>query len=723
MALRCQVAGLPRKRSRDQRPSLPRSALIVSGIFSCALLLQTRAWWWPSTNNANVHHMRPGRDDARVVNEPLGLLVAVPFTDANIHALHTSLRRWQDVGHACSAGPKKRGVLAPPRPALWFYYAKSRAELEASDTFASVLQSLRRLLALDRCFSDVRVAYANLPRHAPDTHPAATSLMFRNLMLGTDRERLDTDGTTSSDTLSAFHSVFWMEPGAVVPIQPYWLDRLESESASDSNFWVKGCISRLGTIAKTDLPARHSPWWHRWFGHINSNALYRLNSPEFVRFLQIVFDAEPPESSPGSFDISIWSVLHDHAYLWHAYQRISWRFMYADFIEHQPDKQTADDSEGSRQAGRAATHSPKAVLVARTDGSAASGLTHAQQGQDEESPGWRGDERVSVLIRSDWDEVEYAILAVTSVAHHLPNVLEIVLVVPADDEELVSARIRHHRAGWRSGGGGGGGGLGTSPSLQSENVVQTKLKVVVEKPMQQAIDPAMQEAYTRAMADAYYCRGSHILQMQADWVLMRPVRRKDLFFGGGPILQYDRFVNLPSVAARWQAGTEAALGHRVEIYVPASASIFPRKVYALTRGWIEQVHARSFDAFFATQRRPIACLQGVDVDNNHCQQMNASAPYERGFELSTVVGAFMWAHMRASAAWVPHDQAEFAHATFVPTVPEIGCRGNAWLARKIGKTSEDLAALQHAIASGTCEEAAALRRPWARKIVQILDNA
>lgn len=669
------------------------------------------------------------------------LLIAVPLTDFDLPAIQDNLlRRWKEVGPACSGGggDGSNGKTAHrynnlrtfdrdrenDRPVLWFYYAKGKKEQQLSGAlFDKALQTIRHTTILSRCFAQVHIVRANLPTKIQDDYPAGVNLMFYNLLLGqvavandseSGRSGSDNNPTTTTTSLTAaFHSVFWMEPD-VFPIKPYWIDRLVRESALDDQFWVKGSMY-MGDMFDS-APEGSKDW--QWIGHINGNALYRLNSPEFAQFLRIVMDLEPPDAVWKPFDVSIWKVLHDFPYFWHVYQRVAKHFVYADLIDHWAFTLTDSDIQHSKS-------NPRTYLVHGKSTSA--GITRYRDKVEKIRGGLEGDQRradaswqkhISVFIRAQARDVDYVVLAATSVSKNLPWALEIVVAVPWADVQMFTAHLEGFTA--------------KTVASRFGTRTTTILKIVREEPLSAAnapppSSPWMQEAYTRAMADTYCSASStFILQIQADCVLMRSVSRKDLFFGGKPIVRYDHYANVPTAAALWQAGTEAALGqeHRSDVYVASSCStpeLYPKEVYIRMRSWIEQTHARSFRSFLATQRTLKTCLEGKVDHSAFCRRPLSVDHHKRGFSLPAVLGAFMWAHMHEQSAWLPHNQAEYRRTTFAPILPGLGCQGNSWLGRKIAKTADDLKALKGAMTSGDCEAAMALRQPWLRSIIRRVD--
>jgi hypothetical protein len=598
------------------------------------------------------------------------LLIAIPFTAENAGALVENLKGWRQLGPACT--PAGSGSTTIERPELWFYVGKL-TNVAIKSAFTRIERNLLADPHIRQCFARIRLVSANLTASQDDDYPAGINLMYYKLAMG---------NVPHADT-SNFHSMFWMEPD-VFPIKPYWVDKLVDESSSDDQFWIKGSIYK-GDIFNS---VSGSDW--QWIGHINGNALHRLNSPEYARFLRIVMDLEPPTHLWKPFDVSIWKVLHDRPYFWHIYQHIAKRFVYTDFLDHWGFTLSRADIEHSQQR-------PGVYLVhgGKTSAAASRYMTKFREagkrriGLDEQGFVDASRQPVSVFLRADASDIDYAPVAILSVTKHMPGALEIVLASPRADVEMFTTRFA------------------TVP----------KLRVVAEEAIPfTRRNRALQEDYTRGMADTH-CRGDFILQLPVDCVLMRPVYHKDLFFEGKPIVAYDKYQRLPVMAALWQASIEEVIGKGWdEVYVSSSTHLFPRGVYAQLRLKLQERHAILFTSFMAKRRGLRHCLERTPADCALARKSRSSS----GFFLPVVAGAYMWASMRDQISWLPHNKQDYHQETFLPIIPDYMCHGNSWLARKVNKTAENIRALQRAVSSGSCVQVQALWRPWGKRIVQYI---
>jgi hypothetical protein len=585
--------------------------------------------------------------------------VAIPFTHNDVQTLQLNLERWQQLGSACVSPPAGSDDIG--RPGLWFYYSKSCTELPG--TFAK-LQTTPAYLNLGLCFDRVQqVVCANL-RESEDDYPEGINLMFYRLVLG----------EVHGEELARYTHVFWMEPD-VVPIKIHWLDALVRES-SDGQFWVKGSLY-LGDMF--DDASIGKDW--QWIGHINGNALYRLHNREFAYFLRVVVDLEPPQNGWKPFDVSIWKVLHDFPYFWHVHQRVAKHFVYADFLDHWSFSLTDKDVEYSHA-------NPMTFLIHGNNASA--GIVKFQEKVKTLDPS-RGDglvdpsrTTVSVFIRSQATDVEYAVVSVSSVTMNLPGAFEMVVAVPPQDVALFHGR------------------------LSEMSTTSGKIKVLPEKPLVKGCGHPMQETYTRSVADTY-CQGDYVLQLQADAVLARKVYHKDLFFAGKPVIMYDTYEHLPRTAALWQKGTMDALAASEDtdiVYVQTEEHVYPRQVYAGLRAVIESRHAMPFASFLRTR----AGLERCVIHNRGDCARSVEDQISRGFSISAVSGAFLWTYMREEISWTPHDRQEYHRQTFVPIIQKSVCRGDSWLAHQMNKTGEDIESLQSAMVFGGCRRAYAWKR-------------
>jgi len=586
--------------------------------------------------------------------QPSKFLVVTPFTTGDLTTLLVNLDRRGRLGPACDAGRDEDN-----RSDLWFYYSKSSRELPGE--FVR-FQSSQVYHKLHTSFSRVRIAFANLTSEE-DYYPVGINLMFFRLVAG----------MTHAHELEGFRTMFWMEPD-VKPIKPYWLDALVRESNTDDDFWIKGSVY----LGDSFDGSAGNDW--TLTGHINGNALYRLHQPDFSRFLQIVMELEPPDDIGKPFDVSIWKVLHDFPYFWHAYQRIAKHFVYVDFIEHWGFTITDDHKDLSSRNPRTffvhgqVLSSGKQIFLknARMNASRSSEDSIIETTEDS----------ISVFMRSQMTDAEYAMLAVYSVINYMDWALEIVVVVPISDVSTFLQQL--------------------GPQLVSTN----KIRVVAEEPLVTGEAHPMQQAYTRSTPDTY-CHGEFIFHMRPDSVMVRKVLRKDFFFAGKPIMRYSSYADLPEHARLWGNGTANALGDdvRSSTYVPVAANerVMPRELYLSFRSHVERIHSTSFRSFMQTRVAPRFCSLNGRVGDCPFTR-NQAQKYRRAFSDSIALGAYVLTRKKDAATWLPLEGShDYALQIFVPIITRFTCQGHALLAHKLGQTRNDIQGLKSAMHSGNCD--------------------
>jgi len=97
----------------------------------------------------------------------------------------------------------------------------------------------------------------------------------------------------------AYNYLYYMEPDNF-PCRSQWLDRMYEEAVLDGDFWMKGITSPFlvrpaahlqttpvelgstGSIIRDGSPLIGT---YTFADHINGNAFYRLDSPQFATFL------------------------------------------------------------------------------------------------------------------------------------------------------------------------------------------------------------------------------------------------------------------------------------------------------------------------------------------------------------------------------------------------------------------------------------------------------
>jgi hypothetical protein len=385
--------------------------------------------------------------------------------------------------------------------------------------------------------------------------------------------------------------------------------------------------------------------------------MYRLHQPLFVEFLRVVMDIESPDHYWKPFDVSIWKMLNDFPYFWHAYQRIAKHFVYADFVYNLGFTPTEDAVNNSRA-------NPRTYLVHGKNTSAGKTRFHekyrSHAGQRRRHGNWDGAtdpkiDGISVFMRGRAIDAYSIRFAASSVVTHMPGAIEIVIIAADENVALLSKR------------------LGTS-LLRSSKM----LHLVAEKVLlpQTEATRRMQEAYTHAIADSY-CRGKYIFHMQPDSVLVRKVHHKDLFFAFKPIMWYSDF---RPTNEWWRKGTSNALGKRDEQHAPLrtpgriSEHVVPRSAYAQLRAQVQQTHNISFESYLSTRIPATSCKLHDTV--SECfpglDEEHASIAYSHAL----VMGSFILTHMHEFTCLPLAQSRDYTRLALVPIItPFVSNRG------------------------------------------------
>lgn len=251
-------------------------------------------------------------DRARLVNEQRlhqytretgkRLAVVVPFVEADLDRLEANVATWLGAFPPC-----QRAFPARSATDIVLYYHREFANAPAVVTR---LHALRRTVLRTRCFDKVLFAMANLDGGL-DTYPLGASLMFFRLL----------DLPLIADN---YAYLYYSEPDNQ-PCRPYWLDRVYALAAvTGPGWWQIGASMRNGDPAATHYP---------YADHINGNALYRVDSPAFMRFVETVQDEFSKNKSRfmGSFDIAMYMVARNlMPFPW--YMENKHRWVYTDVL-------------------------------------------------------------------------------------------------------------------------------------------------------------------------------------------------------------------------------------------------------------------------------------------------------------------------------------------------------------------------------------------------------
>ncbi|KAK4049331.1 hypothetical protein OIO90_005460 [Microbotryomycetes sp. JL221] len=571
------------------------------------------------------------------------LAIVLPFTSHDIEHELSNLEQWVELGAPTLDRDNHRIDL------LWLY---NKDDDDNVSSFINHSRFERAWNVLKRSFASYSVLYCDLTDEE-DVYPAGPSNMFFKLFLKDELK----------DAIAPYMAVYWME-WDVFPIRPYWASQLLRQADTPEPFWQRGSIY-LGR-AFDDSVVQSYNW--NWVSHINGNALYASDDQDWRDFLELVRDQEPPNHYWKPFDVSIAKVFRHLPYAWLWQQKFSGRFQYSDFVLHYgftiQDVQVED-----------ALKNPNTFLIHGKRSSAGKVQYDSKMGDEKarKDVQW-GDEvtgslRLSVLMRSWREDLDFALLAAISVKKHLWNALEIVVVMPSEDFSLFKTKK------WPE-----GVKLVPEPNILPNGDIQQKL--------------------TKLRADMY-CEGDYILHLDSDTVIARTVLQKDVvWIAGRPAHSYAPYDTLPEGVSIWREGTGIALGQPVEFeFSRNSFHVYPRKIYANARAHIERVHGMSLIDFLTTR---IGRAKG----------QNAFTPEDRArmFSDFNYLGAYAYYIEPELLSWVPAWDEGRAHGTY-PIIPPIICQGNARLALDRAKNTGNTAVVPYmkrlmlqAMNSGSCHE-------------------
>ncbi|KAJ3137421.1 hypothetical protein HK100_000690 [Physocladia obscura] len=184
-----------------------------------------------------------------------------------------------------------------------------------------------------KCFSSVRFMNALLS-DTEDAYPHGASRMFFKLLhaFSTNSLAAATAKKRTQKVTLRYHyynAFFYMEPD-VIPCRRNWVDRLYEAAMIPGDFWMQGSILR-----------DRNPAVENWTfaGHINGNALYRVDDPLFVKYVGLV-EAEMAQDIDGglylhSYDVALDLVRQNRTIVgWIEYTQMAAKFQYTDTIQN-----------------------------------------------------------------------------------------------------------------------------------------------------------------------------------------------------------------------------------------------------------------------------------------------------------------------------------------------------------------------------------------------------
>ena len=269
-------------------------------------------------------------------SKPASLAIIVPFTLRDAEKVEKGLQKWSRPGDPCAAvrtlspsssSPPGRDGSArtstspntSPVDVLFWFNRDLDDQLHAKD--ANIVREifLDALKPAAHCFGRVEFKSARLTEDE-DAYPFGPSNQWYDLFLSPERP------------LAPYDYAFWCEHD-VMPVQPGWIDALLREvTFSSVDFFVRGSLHRGRKLDDIVL----YPDDASWVGHINGNALYRANDPEFTAMISQTREANRGSMSfTSSFDTAMW-IQHvtSFASRWEKYQNYAHKFQYTDLIQN-----------------------------------------------------------------------------------------------------------------------------------------------------------------------------------------------------------------------------------------------------------------------------------------------------------------------------------------------------------------------------------------------------
>ena len=559
------------------------------------------------------------------------LAVVIPFVNDDVPRLVEGIRYWASVGPACDLELRPR---QQQRPTLFFFHSGTREAYEGADGMPEMAELISISTEVEQlvlpCFESVRTIFAELTPEE-DGYPEGPSNMFFKLV-----QQL------APSLLQPFSHMYWME-WDVKPVRPAWLDALQFVTSGEE-FWMKGGRYR-GRAFDGVVLADPTAW--NWVGHLNGNALYRLHSPPFNRFLELVAEREPPSHFWKPFDIAIWKTLYDLPYSWHLYQIYGEMFQTTGVIQHMGFTVQPHELQLLIAA------SP-AVHLVHGDGKSAGTYKYERKfkagvAQTNATVVWKDEVtasmEISVLCRTFAADLELAAMAFTSARTYFSGALEYVAVVPSEDVEKARAVLPEY----------------------------VTVKSADEEQLQQEL---MQPKLTVLRADQY-CKGRYIFHLHSADVFHRSALRRDFFIFNKPMVHFSRSTGTSAPDGRrpslYQRGNSNALGQQVEFDfdVHNSARLFHRLVYKAAREHLERTHNHTVAQFLDT-RQPFAVHEPQEDEG-------------RLFHALSYLCAFLYYNQPGLVSWTYTGvDSEPEHAVpyeYAQIVPRLTCRGEPQIAR------------------------------------------
>ncbi|KAI9033180.1 hypothetical protein DFJ74DRAFT_651008 [Hyaloraphidium curvatum] len=193
-------------------------------------------------------------------------VLVFPVVAKDIAKMETILDTYGAVGQPCS------GRFTAVTDFYFLYNLIQDGTVDALNRKLAQSSSFRKM---SRCFHETGVVFANLSG-IEDEYPAGPSNMFFKLI--------------ESPDLKWFRNALYIE--ATLPT---------SYNGLEPDYWMKGSVYRGRGFDQAVLYREN---WN-WVDHLNGNAFYRLNDPEFEDFVRITKEYEPPNDYWKPFDIAM----------------------------------------------------------------------------------------------------------------------------------------------------------------------------------------------------------------------------------------------------------------------------------------------------------------------------------------------------------------------------------------------------------------------------------
>ena len=272
-------------------------------------------------------------------SKPASLVIVVPFTSRDAKKVVDGLQKWSRPGDPCpavrmlssssspssssgrdrSTGASTSASTGSPVDVMFWFNRDLDDALSSSDAELVKKSFLQALEQSSHCFGRVEFKSARLSEEE-DAYPFGPSNQWYRLFLSHERP------------LRPYDYAFWCEHD-VTPVQSGWIDALLREvTFPGGDFFVRGSIHRGRKLDDIVI----YPDDASWVTHINGNALYKTNDPEFTAMIsQCEESNRGSRSFMSSFDAAMW-IQHVTSYAskWGKYQNYAHKFQYADWIQN-----------------------------------------------------------------------------------------------------------------------------------------------------------------------------------------------------------------------------------------------------------------------------------------------------------------------------------------------------------------------------------------------------